>query len=260
MKLSDHYDSGFYQAQMDGSYQSGLELLSFLFSLYKPQSVIDIGCGRGAWLKAAKNLGAADIHGVDGPWLKQEDMLDDQIKFIDANMESTIPLSRRYDLAISLEVAEHLSSSAAPKIVSTLCDASDLVLFGAAVPCQGGENHINEQRQSYWVKLFCEQNFSPIDLVRPALWSNKLVSPWYKQNTLLYVRDSREDLKRLLQPGAIAYPIYDIIHPDMFEKRVVSLRGKLEKPSLQLTGSVIKCYLSNLLSWPKKRSDDIASL
>ena len=63
-------------------------------------------------------------------------------------------LTKNYDLAISLEVAEHLSSESANMFIACLTNMSDIVLFSAAIPGQGGENRINEQWPKYRSGLF----------------------------------------------------------------------------------------------------------
>jgi hypothetical protein len=51
---------------------------------------------------------------------------------------------KRFDLAISLEVAEHLPEGSAGALVSTLIEAAPVVVFSAAIKGQSGTNHINE--------------------------------------------------------------------------------------------------------------------
>ena len=51
--------------------ESSKEILSYLFKILRPNSVLDVGCGRGAWLKVSKDLGAKIIYGVDGEWKRK---------------------------------------------------------------------------------------------------------------------------------------------------------------------------------------------
>jgi hypothetical protein len=67
------------------------------------------------------------------------------IEFVTHNLEATLPLRERFDLAMSLEVAEHLTPGRAESFIQELCGVSDCVLFGAAIPGQGGTNHIHER-------------------------------------------------------------------------------------------------------------------
>jgi hypothetical protein len=242
--LEDSYDNTFYSNQVNASLKSASVILKVLFDLYIPKSILDIGCGHGTWLYQAQKLGASTLHGIDGPWVSQADMLSNEIQFTPANMEVDVPIDRKYDLSMSVEVAEHLSKSCAPRLVSSLCSASDVVLFGAAVICQGGENHINEQRQSYWVNRFLDQGYRHFDIFRPKIWGNRSVCPWYRQNTFLFVRQDREDLcERFIL--AAQERIIDIIHPEMFENRVLYYRNLLSDPTFRDILGLVKSYVQS---------------
>ena len=116
-------------------------------------------------------------------------------------------------MAISLEVAEHLPETAAAGFVASLCRHADVVLFSAAIPAQGGDNHINEQWQSYWAKLFAQEGFEVFDLVRPRFWSEGRIPFWYRQNMLLYVSDKAESLQQKLNCPRGGDICIDMVHP-----------------------------------------------
>jgi len=99
-----------------------------------------------------------------------------------------VALGERFDLALSLEVAEHLNPKRADSFVADLCKASDLVLFSAALPAQDGDEHQNCQWTSYWAQLFVRQGYFPFDVVRPLIRSNRAVEWWYRTNVVLYVK------------------------------------------------------------------------
>lgn len=249
--LNNHYNQIFYDNQVDGSSASASIILKHLFEHYRPNSMLDIGCGRGAWLDAAERLGVKTIHGIDGPWVKSTDLLSNSIVFNAVNMETEIPVNQKYDLSISVEVAEHLSARRAGDFVGTLCKGADVVLFGAAVPCQGGENHINEQRQSYWLELFAARGFRSFDIIRGKIWNDPKVSPWYRQNTLIYVNTERKDLLNKFESMASGF-LVDVIHPDMFENRVNSFRAQMLNPTARMCVGMIKSYLFTKLGVKNK--------
>lgn len=246
LRLAQHYNRDFYADQVPGSLRSATAVLETLFAAYKPTSLLDIGCGQGTWLAAAERLGVRELHGMDGPWVGRDALLSSAIEFTPVDMEQAFPIGRRYDLAMSVEVAEHLSEGRAADMVGALCRASDVVLFGAATVGQGGENHINEQRPSYWADLFERQGYVCLDAVRPGVWANELVAPWYRQNTLVYVNQDRPDLLAAFG-NASTPPMLDVIHPVMFERRVETSRQMLAEPSLRLCLGLLKSYLQNLL-------------
>ena len=121
-------------------------------------------------------------------------MRDDQLliptdRFLRCRVGETLPVEERFDLAISLEVAEHLPQTHAAAFVGELTRLAPAVLFSAAIPGQGGLNHVNEQWPDYWAALFEAQGFQPIDTLRWRIWGDDQITWWYKQNLLLFAAD-----------------------------------------------------------------------
>ena len=90
-------------------------------SLFKPKSVVDFGCGLGTWLKVFKDSGINKVLGLDGDWIdttKFETSVIDNFKEVD--LEKEIKLKEKFDLAISLEVAEHLHKESAGIFIENL--------------------------------------------------------------------------------------------------------------------------------------------
>ena len=223
VKLKNKYDKDFYEGLSDGSVESARLVLERLYTIYQPDSVIDYGCGNGAWLSAAEGLGSAILKGYDGPWVDKEKLLSNNIDFTPVSLEENIPVEKKYDLCISVEVAEHLSPGRAAGFVRQLCSSSDVVLFGAATKGQGGTNHINEQWQSYWLEKFNEQNYQYYDIFRGALWNDERIEWWYRQNIFLYVnRDIDQTTLNTNQLQALQVPIIDLIHPEHFYKNITN--------------------------------------
>jgi Methyltransferase domain len=123
--------------------------------LQSPKSVVDFGSGSCDWLAALRDLSPGiDCLGVDHPDVPTDAIHIPVENFIHADLSQPVNLGRRFDLAICLEVAEHLPSSAAQTLVDTLMRHSDLVLFSAAIPGQRGKGHINLQWPLYWIERF----------------------------------------------------------------------------------------------------------
>jgi SAM-dependent methyltransferase len=162
------YGSSFYVQQRDGSLNSAKAILPLVFALTKPKSVVDFGCGVGTWLAAAKRLGVEHCLGLEGPWVKTQPLAAADLEIRDTDLEQTVSLQERYDLAISLEVAEHLAPERADSFVADLCRASNVVLFSAAIPGQDGDGHQNEQWPSYWAERFIRLEYMPLDVIRAA--------------------------------------------------------------------------------------------
>jgi SAM-dependent methyltransferase len=184
------YSDEFFEYIERGSIASAKRMTQFLAPLLKINSVLDVGCGRGAWLNEWRNAGVAIVQGIDGPYVQPSSLLIPGQDFMSVDLTKPFDSNRRYDLVTCLEVAEHLPPFAAETLVSSLVKHSDRVLFSAATLGQGGENHINEQPLSYWQRLFANRDYIAFDAVRPAFRHDPLVEPWYKFNTILYVRSA----------------------------------------------------------------------
>ncbi len=182
------YDSQFLSYGRSIATKSARVIVPILQEALRPTSVLDLGCGRGAWLEVWKAHGASEVLGVDGDYVDLVDLAINQSEFCARDLGGTIDLQRRFDLVESVEVAEHLPESRGRGFVVDLCRHGDTVLFGAAPPGQGGEQHINEQPYAYWRAFFEELGYEAFDFIRPRVASRHDVAPWYRYNTLLYVK------------------------------------------------------------------------
>lgn len=221
MPARQPYDQAFYDEQLAGSLGSARVLLALLHGWWQPRSVLDIGCGRGAWLAAWRELGVPELLGIDGPWNAQERLLDPTIPFRAADLEKPLVLTERYDLAMSIELVEHLSPPAGEAIVRSLAAAADVVLFSAAYLGQGGVNHINECQHSHWGAMFAAQGFRIFDAFRPRLWGDERVQPWHRANAFLHVRDRHPLAARLREHGVAEVTelaFMDCVHPWLYER------------------------------------------
>lgn len=191
---------------------AAIEVVPFLIDLLKPKSVVDVGCGTGTWLKIFLDHKINEILGIDGTYLNKEQLKIDSSKFIAYDLETLYRCEKKYDLVISLEVAEHLSSDSSDVFVETLTGLSDTVIFSAAIPNQGGQNHINEKEPKYWIEKFEKKGFKLYDVLRPVFWDNKKIDPWYRQNILLFTK--KIDLNIVLEPLK-NFEGKHLVHPEL---------------------------------------------
>jgi SAM-dependent methyltransferase len=233
------YTDEFYDMHLMQSLDSARIVLGYLFSFWKPASIVDVGCGRGTWLKAAHELGCERLTGLDGHWNSAEKMVLPNILFQPADLNLSLNLSGdRFDLAMSLEVAEHLTPHYSENFVETLTSAADAVLFSAAYTGQPGDDHINTRPHSFWAELFLNRGYVVFDIFRPKFWDDSTVRPWYRQNTFLYVRKSHPLFSSLTAEN-LAYSesknFLDCIHPWLYECALSEIRAyRLAFPNAQL--------------------------
>ncbi|MBY0472776.1 GtrA family protein [Patescibacteria group bacterium] len=184
------YSGDFFKEMEDANLRSARTVVPQVLKYLKPESVLDIGCGQGLWLRAFMEKDISDVVGYDGEYVEREKLSIPKEKFIAADLEKPLSLNRNFDLAISLEVGEHLSDAASRTFVKNLTDAAPVILFSAAIPGQGGVHHINEQWPDYWEARFKEQGYVPVDCLRKFFWGDARVAFFYAQNIMFYVKES----------------------------------------------------------------------
>jgi SAM-dependent methyltransferase len=160
------YDAGFYDSIKDRAYTSALEIAPFIHRLIEPTSVVDIGCGSGDWLAVFQSLGVQDILGFDGGAGSEAALRIPREFFRSVDFRQPIPVDRTFDLALCLEVAEHLAATDARALVQTLARLAPVILFSAAVPQQPGVHHVNCRWPEYWVTEFAKLGYEVHDSVR----------------------------------------------------------------------------------------------
>jgi SAM-dependent methyltransferase len=220
--MTTPYDHDFYINRDKSTRHAANRLLTeVLANMPPPQSAVDVGCGIGTWLSVLAEMGVAHVQGVDGPWVDRSMLQIPKERFMSQNLTEPVRLSRRFDLAISLEVAEHLPESQAESFVGTLTGLADVVLFSGAIPGQGGTHHVNEQWQDWWAGLFSRVGYEAYDLLRPAVWNDSAIPVWYRQNTLLYAKPGA------LNPGTATtsgLPL-NLVHPEQFKSKNMDSLG-----------------------------------
>jgi SAM-dependent methyltransferase len=188
------YSLAFYDAIRPGCQQSAAVVAPLIYELVTPSTVIDVGCGEGWWAKAFEGLGAT-VTGIDGVYVSPV------VDFTPADLTQPLPPGQ-YDLAVCLEVAEHLPESHAGRFVADLCGLAPVVLFSAAIPGQTGAGHINCQWPTWWAAHFARHGYGLDGSLRLDIWDDARIEPWYRQNLMVA---SRGDARPL-----------DLVHPDIY--------------------------------------------
>lgn len=217
MADQEHYSSEWLTDCARASASAAAKIVPAIMSMIPVASVVDIGCGLGAFLQTFQAHGVSDVLGVDGSWVPRSRLMIDPAAFRITDLEVPLDLSRVFDLAVCMEVAEHLPESAAEILVASLSRHADVVLFSAAIPFQGGQHHVNERWPSWWAEHWVARGYRAIDVLRDLLWWDESIAVYYRQNVMLFASESAvarsTSLRRGVQPSLLRL---DRVHPEMW--------------------------------------------
>jgi hypothetical protein len=184
------YSSAFYSRTSQTAEASARKIVPRLARAIRPASVLDVGTGGGAWVHVWAGYGVSDLTGIDAASPEESGYAMPLASYKQIDLKDEFDLGKRFSLVQCLEVAEHLPPRTAPGLIASLCRHSDLIVFSAAPPGQGGTYHRNEQEFSYWRQLFAQRGYRPIDWLRSQLANEPDVAWWYRYNLLLYANDA----------------------------------------------------------------------
>lgn len=191
MPSASSFSGAFYRSITAGAAKAAASIAPLVQRCIGAKSVVDFGCGTGAWLEAFRACGSKEVLGLD-----QFDPAGVALRIAPGEyrrVDLTLPVAvgARFDLALCLEVGEHLPPASSQTLVRNLVAAADCVVFSAAVPGQGGVGHFNERPIAEWVKMFADEGYSASDFVRAEIAERRLpAEPWYRYNTLFFYRSS----------------------------------------------------------------------
>lgn len=167
--------------------------MGVLDKYFHPRSVVDVGCGTAEYLAEFQKKGIK-IKGYEGSVsaLKQAKV---ELRYIQkADLRNVINSNQRYDLALCLEVAEHIESRYSKNLLDTLTNLSDTVVFTAATPGQGGHFHINEKPREFWIKAWQERNYvykeDAAQALKEEMHKNHVLR-WYLDNLMIFSKGGK---------------------------------------------------------------------
>jgi SAM-dependent methyltransferase len=189
------YDSDYYEKTVEGpAVRSAGRIADSILGDFKPASLIDVGCGTGALLDALRERGC-EVFGLEYAEAALRYCHNRGLNVAKFDLERDVfTENRTFDVAVSMEVAEHLPERVADRYVDLLISLSRIVVFTAAPPGQPGTDHVNEHPPSYWISKFQRRGFEHLEELserwRETWKAAGDVSSWYHQNLMIFRRVS----------------------------------------------------------------------
>lgn len=232
--MASAYNDKFFEFIEQTSDESAKRVVPLVLeSIKHPESMLDIGGGVGSWSAQFARSGIEDFLCIDGSYVNPGKLKISSDRFLAADLTVPFNLRRKFQIAVCLEVAEHLPENSADMFVDTIVKHAPLVLFSAAIPFQGGANHLNEQWPDYWSSKFASHGYQCFDAFRIKIWDYEKVAWWYRQNILLF---ANEEGKLLLDEDSgvmdhlVEKPLR-LVHP---ERYLASAQSKVSGTGFKL--------------------------
>ena len=154
--VQDTYGDSFFRKRNSLSWRVPLVCDAIISAYPGVKSIVDCGAAIGDYVKGFtdRKIVALGIEGSEAskPYWVTPDMQVHDLR---------IPIyPGRFDLCMSLEVAEHIEPEFAEIYAQNLCKLSNNVLLTAAPPGQLGVGHVNCQPKDYWINLFKKLDYS----------------------------------------------------------------------------------------------------
>jgi hypothetical protein len=193
-----------------GAQRSAAVVVPLVQRIVAAQRVVDVGGGEGWWAAAFAAEGANAVC-IDNP---TPSLVAPGVQHVEQDLSLGLPRELGgFDLAVCLEVVEHVDATIGDRLVADLCEIAPSILFSAAIPGQGGHGHVNEQWPGYWVKRFANVGYRCSGALRWTFWEDEAVEPWYRQNLLFVTRESEAYAELFATPLTEPWPV---VHPGTF--------------------------------------------
>jgi SAM-dependent methyltransferase len=201
-KFAEHdelYDEKYYEGYLAPGIGKSYEVIAeSIVKRFSPESVVDVGCGRGQLLFELKKRGIV-CRGLECSSVALNICRQNALDVTKFDLEhDKLSNDVKADIVISTEVAEHLPEQCADRFVSILCSIADNVVMTAAEPARTweeikrGHDHVNEQPKEYWIAKFADNDFKYNGDISTQLrreWKELEVSPWFLPGLMVFQKE-----------------------------------------------------------------------
>ena len=191
--LDDIYDHAFFAewgARTKPYVETACYMATLLRRMFMPKRLIDLGCGAGVYAGALRAMGV-EVVAVDGVAAPADFAVAGPVEIRDLTVPFKNPWGP-FDLALCLEVAEHIPEALAPAFLETITGFSDTLILSCAPPFQRGHHHVNEQPKRYWIERLAPLGFSynrmKTGLISETFKADRPPLMWMCQQVSVYER------------------------------------------------------------------------
>lgn len=154
--LANIYDEKFFAKRNSLLWRSDI-FCPAIMEVFNPKTLIDVGCAIGDFVQWFADHDVIAF-GIEGSMAAAKYAIcPDRIIYMD--MRDPILHNFYCDLAMSIEVAEHIEPEFAEVYVENMTKLANNLLLTIAGPGQKGHHHVNLQPIGYWDNLFNKLNY-----------------------------------------------------------------------------------------------------
>jgi len=186
--VNKKYERNYYGRRMDFKNKVYPIMGQIFQDILNPKNVVDVGCGHGI-LMDGFSCECVGIEASDEGF-KQTKERGYEAHQID--LRFPLDFNRRFNLVISIEVAEHLEEEYADIFIDNLISLSDRIVVTAS-PKAHRRYHYNPQPKSYWIDKFHVRGVSLSKTTNTLIKTMKQKIPKdrdYLYNNLMYFEKS----------------------------------------------------------------------
>ena len=136
-----------------------------------PRTVLDAGCAKGFLVENLRDRGI-EAYGVDISEHAIGEVRDDIRPHCWVG-SLTDPLTRHYDLIVSIEVLEHVPVESIDDVVANLCAHTDDIVMSTTPDEYADPTHLNVRPAEYWIELFGHHGFH-----HDLQYDPSYIAPW----------------------------------------------------------------------------------